>query len=224
MATIGNIEILKKYNEGVTFIEALKLAEGKRLISNKEADAILQDEQEYEKYKDLFYCWTGTLLIYEAPSKPFGDKPFGEFVKDSSTGWIIDVPKRYQGKKDCALIIEHPHFKIQKGKYDMTFIMPDKDSNLIMLPEFPTGSSWHIPEPSFGIPIGKTINSDEKEARYLYRRDGASIRPLCRYNFDFNDGRRDVDADRSPYDGRLGVGAVETLSGESVSSERPGKK
>lgn len=60
------IEIAKN-DPGLTQAEALKAVEekGLRLLTNKEADAILQDDVLREKYKDYFSLWTGTHVEYE---------------------------------------------------------------------------------------------------------------------------------------------------------------
>lgn len=193
------IEVLRKYEDGVTFEEALRLAEGKRLASNKQIDGILQDDALYKKYRDLFYCWTGTLVIYEEPGKPFG-----EYVKDTYSGWIFDVPKEFQGQKNKALVLEHPDFSLEKGKYDMTFVKPAKNYEVSCV-DFPEVGGWYMPD-GFGIPNGKKSDSADKRARRLWRRDEASIRPLVRYDGFY--GRRNVCADVD-HGWRLGVASVE---------------
>ena len=196
------IEILKTYDDGVTFIEALKLAEGRHLLSNLDADMILQDEERYKKYSKLFYCWTGDLLVYEEPGKEFG-----EWVKDADNSWIIDIPKEFQGRKDIALLIQHPNFKIEKGKYDMTFVKPNgkKSYDYIAIP-FKPKNGWYLPD-SYGIPNGEELTKANKEARYLYRRFSATVRPVARWVNVFYDRR--VVICGYYVDGRLGVGVVQ---------------
>src|SRR5690242_1811447 len=102
------IEILRTWSNRVTFPEALELAKGQTFASNEQIDAILQDENARSANADLFPCWTGTLLVYEAPNTPFG-----KFVKDTYSGWIIDIPKKFQGLKNKALVLEHPDFTLE---------------------------------------------------------------------------------------------------------------
>ena len=197
-----NIEILRTYQDGVTFVEAMKLCEGKRMLSNLDADAILQDDEQRSEFSSMLPCWTSAFLIYEAPGVPFG-----EYVKDNATGWIFDVPKKFQGLKDHKIMLEFPDFTIEKGAYDMTFVKTNKLYEPSATP-FPQKDGWYLVD-GFGIPTGKEVSSSDKNARYLYRRTTASLRPVSRWDgFDGDDGRV-VDCDRRPDYGRLGVGVVE---------------
>ncbi len=196
-----NIEILRTYQEGVTFAEAMKLCEGKRMLSNLEADAILQDDAQRKKFGPMLPCWTSLFLVYEAPGVPFG-----EYVKDSATGWIFDVPKKFQGLKDHKIMLELPDFTIEKGAYGMTFVRSSKLYEPSAM-QFPQCNGWYLVD-GFGIPTGKEVSSSDKDARYLYRRDGATVRPVSRWSV-FYGVRRYVVCGGRPVNDRLGVGVVE---------------
>lgn len=204
-----NIKIVREYNDGVTFAEALKLVEGQRMLSCKEADEILQDEEAYRNYNTLFACWTGTLLVYEAPGKPFG-----EYVKDSSTKWIFDVPKEFQGKADLALLLEHPNFKVEQGQYGLTFVKAAPLYKIRAI-DFPKRDGWYLPN-EFGIPTGEEVSSSNKDARYLLRLSSASLRPVSRWDDFFGLDGRGVDCDRGPDYYWLGVGVVEPQAKHGV--------
>ncbi len=190
------ISISKKYTEGVSFYDALKLAEGKRLISNAQADRILQDKDIRDKFSDLFPCWTGTVVIYEEAGKPFG-----EYVKNDY--FVFDVPKQFQGLKDVCLVAEHPHYKIEEGKYGLRFLRVADEAN-IRQQEFPKEYGWYLPDEVTGIPRSDKKDSSDSKARKLWRSVGAWIGPLVRYYYNFY-GRRLVYAVGGP-DDRLGVG------------------
>ena len=42
-----DITILKNWDNGVTYVEALKFIQGKQLLTNKQADAILQNAGQF---------------------------------------------------------------------------------------------------------------------------------------------------------------------------------
>ena len=202
-----NIQIVREYKNGVTFTEALKLVGDHRMLNCKAADELLQDEEAYKKCNALFTCWTGTMLVYEAPGVPFG-----KYVKDSVTGWIFDVPEEFQGKTDIALLLEHPDFKIEEGAYGMTFVRPAPLYEISSMP-FPTKDGWYLPN-GFGIPTGDEVSRSNKDARYLSRRSEATVRPVVRWYYDFGN-RRNVVCFYGPDDYRLGVGYVEPQATET---------
>lgn len=196
-------KILARYGPSKTFMEALELSEkeGKRLLTNLEADEILQNPDAYAENKSLFPCWTGLLLVYEMPGVPFG-----KFVKDAQTGWVFDIPKKYQGQKNMALVLEQKNFKIEKGEYDLTLV---KATKMDAIP-FPERDGWYISEEKYGIPSGEKSEESNPKARYLWRiTDSDPIHPVARYDFwGGYDGRR-VNCYLLPDSGRLGVGVVE---------------
>lgn len=212
-----DVEIIRGRSNQVTFFEALKLIpEGKRLITNKECDMILQNKEELEKHKDLFDCWADPTLIYEA-----SDKPFGEFIK--TPYFIMDIPKQFQGMKNVALAISSSHYKFQDDKYGNKFIRPEEDK-IKLIQNFPSNNGWYNTDPETGVPYGQEISSSNPEARYLYRRSEAWIGPLVRYYDGFYvDVRRYVYCDGGP-DGARGVGVVETSSKEVSSRTKASSK
>lgn len=190
------IEILKTYIEGISFKEAIKLAKAKEieLLSNQEVDAILQDDAEYNKYETVFPCWVGTLLIYEKPNTPFG-----KYV--SFCDWKIQIPRKYQGKMNCALKIEHSDYSFEG---DVFKIKPK--AKITLIEDFAKNDGWYFT--TGGIPCGDKTESDNKKARYLWRQDNSAwVGPLARRVFGLwvvDGGWRDVGAFGWP-DVALGV-------------------
>ncbi len=97
--------------------EALELAkrEGKLIVPNYVHDRILTETRNTEFHKQLYRyaAWTGTLIIYEAPDKPFGE----EVVFENNYGHVkysisFIVPEQFRGKANCALVVEHPDFEL----------------------------------------------------------------------------------------------------------------
>lgn len=216
-AVSREVQILAKSSPGVNLVEAMRLVNesGKRMLSNKETDAILQDDGERKKYSDLFPCRTGTLLISIAAGQPFK-----EFVKFS--GVVFDVPKQFQGLTDKALIIEHPDWGIEEKEYSLNIPYEEKitrkitkiiaSESKIEAIDYPKEDGYYLTEESHGVPNGTPSESSEAKARYLIRRDGEDyIGPLVRLDYRFGDYRRDILAYGGP-DWTRGVGVVQAFS------------
>ena len=203
-----NIEILRTRDNGVNFFEALLLAEGsgKRLMSNREADEILQDPALLEKYRPLFWAWTGTLVIHEAAGVAFGENVKTDF-------FVFDVPKRFQGLKDKVLVVQHPNYQQKKEvlKYGITFnLLVVLDESKLKAYDYPQRNGWYLPDAQTGLPIGTESAESDPNARKLWRRDGkAWIGPVSRYDDLYGITRRFVDCYWRPDYFRLGVGVVE---------------
>ena len=179
--------------KGLTFQEALAEAAKRkmRLPTNLELDERLQGK-EWEKEKEMYPCWTGTLIVYEAPGKPFGKTVEWE-------GLRVLVPKAFQGKKDMAIVCNHPGF-LTDGKE----IALGKEVKCIPIP---SSDGWYLPEKQFGIPNGEKGEDDGKR-RYLWRWSHSYIGLVARWCDRWFDGfRRGVGCGEVPCR-RLGVFGV----------------
>lgn len=85
----------------------LALRERKLLIPNNIIDR-LSVEKETEAGG-----WTGTLVAYEAPGVPFGDR-IAYAWNDGKTEYssVFDVPEQFRGRSNCALVVEYPDFEL----------------------------------------------------------------------------------------------------------------
>jgi hypothetical protein len=176
---------------GLSFKDAIAEASKRklRILSNLEVDERLKGDQ-WEKEKEMYPCWTGTLIIYEKPGVPFGKVVEHE-------GLRALVPKEFQGKKDMAIVCNHPDF-LSDGK-DVAI---GKGAKLV---PFPKEDGWYLPDPEFGIPSLEKGEDDGKR-RYLWRwTSQAHIGLVARHYYGFLDWfRRFVVADFGP-GFRLGV-------------------
>ena len=212
----SSVQILATYSPGVSLVETMRLVKesGKRMLSNKEADAMLQNNELRKKYYDLFPCRTGTMLISVA-----ADQPFKEYAK--FYGLVFDIPKKFQSMTNKALVIEHPHWTLEEFKYEVnepygehkinTLLKVRAEEKYITAIDFPKEDGWYRPDETFGVPNGRPSNSLDLQARKLYRVDGGDyIGPLVRWDVSWGgyDDRRGVDCLGWPDDGR-GVGVVE---------------
>ena len=168
----------------LNFFEALELAksEGKILVPNDVIDRILT-----ETNAKLPWHRTGTLVIYEAPGKPFGEKVVHSDVVNFNTTISFEVPLQFRGKTDCALVIEHPDFELV-SQGDNHEIRVDDTSKIHPFEHFPTTrGTWHSYDKKFRIPTGETVQESDN-ARLLWRLGGCYIGSFNREVYDC--GRR----------------------------------
>lgn len=183
-------------DKGLTFQEAIAKANKRklRIPSNLEIDSRLQGE-EWKKEKEMYPCWTGTLIIYEAVGKAFGKTV-------EYQGLTFNVPKAFQGKKGAAIVVNHPDFILKDD-----VITPGKSTKCIPLPD---DDGWYLPEPQFGIPNGSKGEDDGKHRKLWRWQDKAYIGLVARcYGRWLGRYRRVVDAYYVP-SSRLGVHGTAT--------------
>ncbi len=177
------VKQLTEVRMGLPFFQALALAkqEGKIIAPNFVHDRILTETKD-EKYLEQNYSvWTGTLAIYEAPDKPFGKEvvSYWKYNYDVEYSISFKVPKQFQGKTNCALVIEHPDFElINIGNNNYELRVDEQSVRLIQ--NFPKKDGWYIPHSETKIPHGKKVEQGP-DSRYLWRiADSSFIGPLFR--------------------------------------------
>ncbi|MCK4319050.1 hypothetical protein KAW38_00580 [Candidatus Micrarchaeota archaeon] len=202
------IEVFRKYKEGVSFPDALKLAkEAKRVIaSNKRLDKALVGSDEWGGIDLAFPCYTGTMTGYEEKNKKLGK----EIVyTDSKTKQRYIFPTGdAKGSKNVILVVEHPDYELKKDGKDLRVCASSFD----ILENFPVSDGWYKTDEKHGIPLGKKVNRGNEDARSLWRIKGARVGPVARDGFDFwqGDGRRDVYLNAKPFvELRVAVEALE---------------
>jgi len=181
------IKIADYDNNGLDLEQTLVKAETQelRIPNNLEIDQRLVKTEDWKKEKEMYPCRTGTFFAYESPNVPLGKKIEWE-------GYSVIVPKEFQGKKNIALVCNHPHFKLENKIFSS-----DKFTSI----EIPIETGWYQPEDQFGFPTGKKYKDREDHLRFLWRYTGQPyLGLLVRRYFDFDDyGRRFVDAGVRPY-------------------------
>jgi len=185
-------------DEGLALEAALAVIEkrGLRLPSNLELDKRLASD-EWRKEKEMYPCWSGTLIAYKARGKPLGAAIEFEGLK-------VKVPRKWQAKKNVALVCDHPRFSFKDNEFS--------SKNFLLIP-FPEKSGWFLPDAAFGIPNGEPDSSRNSKARYLWRSSGDYVGLLVRgYVLFFGDDRRNVGAGGGPRL-RFGVFGVEKSRG-----------
>ena len=186
------IEFTGKMN----FFEALALAqrEGRLIVPNDVHDKILNETTDIKFLNQLYgnWVWTGTLIIYEKPDTQFGKQVVFQ-------GITLTVPEQFQGKANCALVVEHPDFELNELGKNM-YEIKVSDENVHLVENFPRRNNlWSKYNEKFRIPVGKEVNYIENDntIRCFWRQAGKCIGPLGRGR-DVRGGgygRRDVNAD-----------------------------
>jgi hypothetical protein len=171
------IEIHKELD----LFQALALAkkEKKLMVPNDVIDRILNDTDTELSAR------TGTMVIYQEPGKPFGEKVVYMWgnEKDGTISFII--PENFRGKMNCVLVAEYPDFDVV-GSADAYELKIQDVSRLHLLENFPAKrEEWYDYDERFGIPVGKP-KRESNERRYLNRTE-SYIGPVVR-DFDGIDG------------------------------------
>ena len=201
-----------EFRKGLTAFEVLALAktEGRLIVPNSVHDGILTKTKDEEYLKQNYPVWTGTLVIYEAPDKPFGEQlVFGDIT--------FQVPEQFQGKVNCALVVEHPHFEIRRiSNYRKRRSRPTNPSGFVvhsssprkigdlskgqtdlgknsyelkavdgihLIEQFPRQDGWYMPHTETGIPQGAIVKkSSDSRSRYLWvlNDDSSYLGPVAR--------------------------------------------
>ncbi len=171
------------FHDRLNLFEVVALAKetGKLMVPHGAIDRILT-ETEY----DLPGVITGTMIIFGAPNKPFSDT----VVFDNGDHIEFSVPVQLRGKRNCALVVEHPDFEIVplgvRGGHQ--FVVPD-ESKLHLLANFPKENCWYGSyDPLFIVPFGVGTKEEHFNSRYLHAqgqgfggtRKGAFIGPIVR--------------------------------------------
>lgn len=207
------IENAIEFHTGVSAFGALFLAkkEGRIILPNDVHDRILEDER--ITYLEQYYpVWTGTVVIYEASDKKFEKRVVFEY--DEGNFISFDVPTCFRGKKNCALVVEHPDFDMIPLGARGHALKASELAKIHLIENFPRiePNAWYDYEDRFRIPVG--------DVRFFRREDyWGPTRQLCRqydsfvglvvrgYGFHHDAGRKCVDICHSP-SGHLGVALI----------------
>ena len=106
---------LLEYCGSLNFFKAIALAqrENKLIVPNDIHDRILTETNYGESGIPPDYpVITGTFIIYEAPDKKFGKRIKYRLLDEEDVEYCIKfhVPKQFQSKINCALVVEYPNF------------------------------------------------------------------------------------------------------------------
>jgi len=173
----SNVVYLAFYKENpMTQMQALEDANAKGIILMplKDLDERLNGEGELWKAEEALYpAWSGTFVAYEMPDKPLG-KTIECKIKENT--FVFNVPKKFQGKRNIALAINHGFSEDGKPLIsykqigEKKFLVEIADKSMIKaIRHFPSEDGFYLPEKEFGLPSGSKLNNDGKNTRHLWR-------------------------------------------------------
>lgn len=151
--TRRQIHISKKDSDLFTAAETYKRRE---MPVNLDADAHLQAGNKMRASWIL-----GTRIVYAAP-----DVKFTRLVRSDNLEY--EVPTKYQGLKNTALVMQGPDFEIDRtsGAFKGGTV-----TNVIE--NYPATDGWYNTDATTGIPQGVQVSNETDTARYLWRRENA---------------------------------------------------
>ena len=173
------------------------------LLINKEIDEKIKNGTLTEEEKTAFPVLTGTLVVYTKRGEPFGKSKTA-----TNSGLSVEIPTKWQNKKDFVIVCEYPNFTIGK---DNTIILNKPDiveMPITTLDEFTRlrdkdrdTSGYHMVQDKYGIPNGKATRLD-KNSRHINVQDEFYIGPLVR---DLRYDTKNIDAGQNPSSFKYGV-------------------
>ena len=181
------------------------------LPSNALHDDTLQSDTLLEQIKkslgigggyNFYGAWAREMITYPEKNGVFakGD------IKDHTCNWVIParyVPKKAIGRRGIALVFSPKDIIVANGK---TTVIPQ---GKVVVQSFPQKDGLYDYDRRTRIPIDANPKGGGYwNARYLYRRNEQSLRPVSRWGYFGGDGRY-VDCSGRPDDYGLGVGVVE---------------
>ncbi|MBI5051337.1 hypothetical protein HZC08_01120, partial [Candidatus Micrarchaeota archaeon] len=164
-----------KFHPNLNLIQALLLAQenGWLIASSSVHDRILNRTDANYKVQ------TGTLVVYEAPGKPFGKKVTVSRTHNSiSYSITFEVPEHLRGKKDRAIALEHPDFILVKTGEQSYEIKLAEGAEVHLVENFPSKNGWYVQD-KLGIPHGQEVKESE-EVRSLWRVNTSYVGLLVR--------------------------------------------
>ncbi len=148
--------------------EALRMADnaGHVMASTKRLSRALYGRFEWRDIIDAFPCRSGTMVAYEKPDKALESRI--RFT-DPNTGLNYDfmVPREHWGKKNVALVAEHPDFHIEKDGHDRLILAEKVD----VVERFPASrEGWFFGDEKHDIPQdSRHVNPTGPSGRHMFR-------------------------------------------------------
>ena len=188
--------------------------EGKRMPANADYDNVLVGSEAWQSIKEVFPAWTDSVLVYPAKNGKFkaGRDVVDAFKDDAGNEWVFStasIPKEAIGRKGVGIHIDHPAIEVRRKT---VILSAGPESTVTVLEDFiqENGKAGKVDEKT-RVPLADSNVDDlpAEQVRWLYRIDGAGVRPLVRGFYGYVRGRRVVGAFYRQ-DSRFWVALVET--------------
>ncbi|MFN7991631.1 MAG: hypothetical protein U0R44_05730 [Candidatus Micrarchaeia archaeon] len=165
-----NLAVFIRSDRGVPMEEALRRVDEAGLVmaSNKRLGRALFGNYEWHAISDALPCWSGTMVAYDKP-----DKALGKVIRftdpNTSMNYEFMVPREHWGKKNVALVAEHPEFTIITEGLDRLVVADGVDA----IERFPLSrEGWFFDDEKHGIPLeSRPAHPDGPSARHMTRNE-----------------------------------------------------
>src|SRR3989344_1993593 len=174
------LRVLVPRSQGVPFERALVLAEGANgvIASNKRLDKALVGSDEWQRVKEVFAAWSGTMTAYKEPGQKLG-KQIENVDSETDFRRVFSVPEAHKDKKSAILVAEHPDYTLEVDGRNRVVHAAKVD----LVGEFPASDGWYLTDRVHGIPTGEQVPSSNGDARYLWR-IASRVGPVARGDYD----------------------------------------
>ena len=188
------------------------------LPSNILHDEVLVKSDDWKQLKSYYPAWAREVLVYP---KPYGKFRKGKDVADahedgSGRLWIFpasSMPEEAVGRKGIGLFVDPQYVRVE-GK---RVIIEADPKSIVVLSKFMQKDGWGEVDERTGIPLAITSESEGFDGkRYLWRIDGAGVRPLFRGWHNFGIYSRQCILAYYRQDYAFGVGLVELLRSSRI--------
>jgi hypothetical protein len=185
-----NLSVFIRSGRGAPMEDTLRRADEAGLViaSNRRLSRALYGRFEWRDVIEAFPCRSGTMVAYEKP-----DKALEKYIRftDPNTGlnYNFIVPREHRGKKNVALVAEHPDFHIEKDAHDR-LILADK---VDVVERFPSSrEGWFFGDEKHDIPQeSRSVNVTGPSGRHMFRMEKGVCMVVrgydCGYHFQYID-------------------------------------
>ena len=189
---LAKIEVMATSAQGISGLEALQKAkqQGKVIVPSAFHEIIASMfptpsvAPPPSNIVTALPAWTGTVIIYLGHNQQFRERVFLSWERADESNpfltWdhklIFNVPKKFQGLTNHALVIEHPNFEFILNGMDYE-LKPNNEDNIhaIVFPYHDSNKRYYSDQ-RFGVPnveaphysprACRPFNKDRKVSRY----------------------------------------------------------
>lgn len=163
-------------------------SEGKRMPSNADYDRVPIGSDKWYELRGVFPALTDSVIVYPEKNGRFkaGKDVVDAYKGNAEPRWVFpasSIPKEALGRKGVGINIDHPVINIQ-GK--AVILSSGPESTVTVLENFiqENGKAGEVDETT-RVPLkADTSNLPPEQIRWLFRIDGAGVRPLVRDLYD----------------------------------------
>lgn len=161
--------------KGMPFEEGLARADRENLVivSDRRLTRVQEESEEWWSIHDIFHCWSGTMVAYSEPGKPFG--AFIEYKEElAGRRWVFPVPQHLRHEKDAILMADHPDFTLELDGNNRVVHVPFP----LLVRDFASETGWYLVDHETKMPTGSPVDYTYHEARFLWRADKPRVAPV----------------------------------------------